>query len=88
MFLIIISCTMRKCTNFFYYLQDYFVYKVCNMSTKTGQSGNRKKPQKHQNSTVWNPVKHRSDPKAKLVQSLTVINCCQHCTGVIEWKIK
>ena len=58
------------------------------MSTKTGQSGNRKRAQKHQNSTVWKADKHKSDPKTKLVQSLTVVNCCEHCTGVIEWKIK
>ena len=58
------------------------------MSTKTGQSGNRKRPQKHQNNTAWKADKHKSDPKTKFLQSLTVTNCCAHCTGVIEWKIK
>jgi len=58
------------------------------MSNKSGTSGARKRPQKHQNSFAWKADKHKSDPKTKLVQSLTVINCCQHCTGVIEWKIK
>lgn len=53
------------------------------------QSGNyRKKPQKHQNTTAWKADKHKSDPKTKLIQSLTITNCCQHCTGVLEWKIK
>ena len=58
------------------------------MSTKRGESGNRKKPPKHQNSFAWKSDKHKSDPKNKLVQSLTIINCCQRCTEVIEWKIK
>lgn len=58
------------------------------MSTKAGESGNRKRPQKHQNKTVWKADKNKSDPKTKLVQSLTVTNCCQRCTEVIEWKIK
>ena len=71
---------------FFLLLQDCLL--KWNMSTKTGQSGSRKRPQKHQNSFAWNPEKNKSDSKTKQVQSLTVINCCQHCTGVIEWKIK
>jgi len=57
------------------------------MSTKAGQN-HRTRPQKHQNNTVWKVDLHKSDPKTKLLQSLTVINCCQHCTGVLEWKIK
>ena len=57
------------------------------MSSQIGNSRKRG-PQKHQNSTAWKADKHKSDPKTKLVQSLTVTNCCQHCTGVIEWKIK
>ena len=51
-------------------------------------SGGRKRPQKHQNTTAWKADKFKSDPKTKLVQSLIVVNCCPHCTGVIEWKIK
>lgn len=60
------------------------------MSTKPGQSGNRKRPQKYQNAFAWKAGGHKSatDPKTKLLQSLTVTNCCTHCTGVIEWKIK
>jgi len=58
------------------------------MSTKRGESGNRKKPPKHQNTTAWNWKRDKSDSKAKLIQSLTIINCCQRCTEVIEWKIK
>ena len=60
------------------------------MSTKTGQAGNRKRPQKYQNAFAWKAGGHKSatDPKTKLLQSLTVTNCCTHCTGVIEWKIK
>lgn len=51
-------------------------------------SGGRKRPQKHQNTTAWKADKFKSDPKTKQVQSLTIVNCCPHCTGVIEWKIK
>ncbi len=55
------------------------------MSTK---NSSRKRPQKHQNTKVWKADKHKSDPKTKLVQNLTVCNCCPRCTEVIEWKIK
>ena len=48
----------------------------------------RKRPQKHQNTTAWKADKYKSNPKTKLVQSLTIVNCCPHCTGVLEWKIK
>jgi len=58
------------------------------MSTKSGQSGNRKRPQKHQNNTAWKVDKHKTDPKTKFLVNLTVTNCCAHCTGVIEWRIK
>ena len=59
-----------------------------NFSRAMSSSGGRKRPQKHQNTTAWKADKFKSDPKTKLVQSLIVVNCCQHCTGVIEWKIK
>ena len=63
----------------------FFYYFSSAMSTS---AGGRKRPQKHQNKTAWKADKFKSDPKTKLVQNLTVVNCCQHCTGVIEWKIK
>jgi len=60
------------------------------MSTKTGQSGNRKKSQKYQNAFAWKANAHKSptDPKTILLLSKRVSNCCSHCTGVIEWKIQ
>jgi len=59
------------------------------MSTKTGQSGNRKRSQKYQNGFAYKANAHKSptDPKTKLLHSMIVTNCCTNCTGVIEWKI-
>jgi len=51
------------------------------MSTKKG-------PPKHQNKEAWKFNKYRTDPKAKMLVNLQVINCCEKCTAVIEWKIK
>ena len=63
-----------------------FVTFQDDMSAKNPK--NRKGPQKHQNTTAWKFDLHKSDPKTKLLQNLRVTNCCSHCTGVIEWKIK
>ena len=57
------------------------------MSTRKGEHG-RKRPQKHQNHTAWNPAKNKTDARTKNILNLRVINCCAICTDKIQWKIK
>ena len=57
------------------------------MSTRSGQT-KRQRPQKHQNQTEWKANKFKTDPTTKLLENVTVTNCCEKCTGVIQWKIK
>lgn len=52
------------------------------------QSANRKRAQKHKNAVGWKVDKFHTDPKTKLVKNLVVVNCCEKCTGVIEWKVR
>jgi len=57
------------------------------MSSKTGQS-KRTRPQKHQNQSQWKANKFKTDPLTKLLENITITNCCPKCTDVIEWKVK
>ena len=57
------------------------------MSTRAGQT-KRTRPQKHQNQSQWKANKFKTDPTTKLLENITVTNCCEKCTGVIEWKVK
>ena len=57
------------------------------MSTRAGQT-KRTRPQKHQNQSQWKANKFKTDPTTKLLETITVTNCCEKCTGVIEWKVK
>ena len=58
------------------------------MSTRPGQHVKKKPAQKHQNSHTYKFDKYRTDPTAKVLKGLQVVNCCPKCTQVIEWKIK
>lgn len=58
------------------------------MSSRPGNHIKKKPGQKHKNATAFKFDKYRTDPQAKTLKSLQVVNCCPKCTGVIEWKIK
>uniref|UniRef100_A0A7G3AML2 Uncharacterized protein n=1 Tax=Lutzomyia longipalpis TaxID=7200 RepID=A0A7G3AML2_LUTLO len=57
------------------------------MSTRRGEN-NRTRPQKHKNHTAFRNDLHDKTPKIKMLNSLHVSEVCEHCRGVIEWKIK
>lgn len=63
----------------------YFFQNARKMST---QSATRKRVQKHTNATRWEAHKHRSDTVTKKIEQVLVTNCCERCTGVIQWKIE
>ena len=58
------------------------------MSTRPGNHVKKKPAQKHKNTTAFKFDKYRTDPKAKALNNLEIINCCPKCTSVLEWKIK
>jgi len=63
------------------------------MSGVIGKPSNRitahaKGAQKHQNGSAWKSDKFKSDAKTKMIKNMKVINCCEKCTSVIDWKIK
>lgn len=57
------------------------------MSTERG-NGSRTRPQKHKNRHVFKNDLHDKTPQQKRLNSLHISEVCQHCKGVIEWKIK
>jgi len=58
------------------------------MSSRPGNHVKKKPGQKHQNTHAFKFDKYKTDPKAKMLKNMQVINCCPKCTDVIEWKIK
>lgn len=57
------------------------------MSTERG-NGSRTRTQKHKNHFAFRNDLHDRTPKQKLLNTLHISEVCQHCKGVIEWKIK
>ncbi|XP_075145569.1 uncharacterized protein C9orf85 homolog [Haematobia irritans] len=57
------------------------------MSTQRGNAS-RTRAQKHKNRTVFKNDLHDKTPQQKRLNSLHISEVCQHCKGVIEWKIK
>ncbi|XP_058974976.1 uncharacterized protein C9orf85 homolog [Musca domestica] len=57
------------------------------MSTQRGNAS-RTRAQKHKNRTVFKNDLHDKTPLQKRLNSLHISEVCQHCKGVIEWKIK
>ncbi|KAL6260024.1 uncharacterized protein C9orf85 homolog [Pogonomyrmex barbatus] len=49
---------------------------------------NRSRPQKHQNHTSFKNNLHDNSQKIKLINTVEVINVCERCKKIIEWKIK
>ena len=58
------------------------------MSTRPGSHQKKKPGQKHKNVSAFKFDKYRTDPQAKSLKSLQIVNCCAKCTSVLEWKIK
>ncbi|XP_013106011.1 uncharacterized protein C9orf85 homolog [Stomoxys calcitrans] len=57
------------------------------MSTQRGNAS-RTRAQKHKNRTVFKNDLHDKTPMQQRLNSLHISEVCQHCKGVIEWKIK
>lgn len=57
------------------------------MSTQRGNVS-RTRVQKYKNRTVFKNDLHDKTPQQKRINSLHISEVCQHCKGVIEWKIK
>ncbi|XP_065340274.1 uncharacterized protein C9orf85 homolog [Cloeon dipterum] len=57
------------------------------MSTQKGNTS-RTRAQKHKNSFAFKNDLHDKTPKNLQIASMRVANVCEHCKGVIEWKIK
>merc|ERR1711915_115238 len=79
---------MGNITLLTYLFQIIYCSVLYTMSTRPGNHVKKKPAQKHQNATAYKFDKYKTDPKAKLLKNLQVINCCPKCTDVIEWKIK
>ncbi|XP_060067235.1 uncharacterized protein C9orf85 homolog [Ylistrum balloti] len=56
------------------------------MSTQRGNA--KKGAQKYQNKTAFKNDLHDRTPKMQQIKKVQVTGACQHCTDVIEWKIK
>ncbi|XP_013195419.2 uncharacterized protein C9orf85 homolog [Amyelois transitella] len=48
----------------------------------------RKRPQKHQNKTVFKNDLHDTSHKTKFINSLEITGVCKRCKDIIDWKIK
>ncbi|XP_059049205.1 uncharacterized protein C9orf85 homolog [Achroia grisella] len=57
------------------------------MSTSRGNTS-RKRPQKHQNRTVFKNDLHDTSQKTKFLNSMEVKGVCKRCKDILEWKIK
>ncbi|XP_023294684.2 uncharacterized protein C9orf85 homolog [Lucilia cuprina] len=57
------------------------------MSTQRGNAS-RTRAQKHKNRHVFKNDLHDKTPLQKRLNTLHISEVCQHCKGVIEWKIK
>ena len=57
------------------------------MSSKRGDC-QRKRPQRHQNSTSFKNDLHDKSTRIKNLNALAINEVCQRCHDVIEWKIK
>lgn len=57
------------------------------MSSKRGDC-QRKRPQRHQNSTKFKNDLHDKSTRIKTLNAMSINEVCQRCHDVIEWKIK
>lgn len=54
------------------------------------QRGNatRSRPQKYQNHVAFKNNLHDNSQKTKFINSIEIVNVCERCKKIIEWKIK
>ncbi|XP_072752089.1 uncharacterized protein [Anoplolepis gracilipes] len=57
------------------------------MSCQKGNSS-RSRPQKYQNHTAFKNDLHDNSKKIKFINSIEIVNVCERCKQIIEWKIK
>ncbi|XP_003708131.1 uncharacterized protein C9orf85 homolog isoform X1 [Megachile rotundata] len=57
------------------------------MSTQKGNSS-RSRPQKYQNKSAFKNNLYDKSNKTKLINKIEVLNVCERCKKIIEWKIK
>lgn len=58
------------------------------MSSQRGNTERRNRPQKYKNRFAFKNNLYDQTPQLKFINSIQVNEVCQHCKGVIEWKIK
>lgn len=56
----------------------------------SSQRGNvaRSRPQKHQNRKVFKNDLHDTNIRTKRINQIQIINVCDRCKAILEWKIK
>lgn len=57
------------------------------MSSQKGNA-NRSRPQKHQNSHAFKNTLHDTSHKTKFINNIQIVNVCERCKSIIEWKVK
>ncbi|XP_063981539.1 uncharacterized protein C9orf85 homolog [Diachasmimorpha longicaudata] len=57
------------------------------MSCRKGNVG-RSRPQKYQNTHAFKNTLHDTSVKTKKINNTQVVNVCEKCKNIIEWKIK
>ncbi|XP_020300677.1 uncharacterized protein LOC109864148 [Pseudomyrmex gracilis] len=57
------------------------------MSCQRGNAS-RSRPPKHQNHKAFKNDMHDTSQKIKLINSIEVVNVCERCKQILEWKIK
>ncbi|XP_011298439.1 uncharacterized protein C9orf85 homolog [Fopius arisanus] len=57
------------------------------MSCSRGNVG-RSRPQKYQNTHAFKNTLHDTSVKTKKINNIQVVNVCERCKSIIEWKIK
>lgn len=57
------------------------------MSCQKGNTS-RSRPQKYQNHTAFKNNLYDNSKKIKFINSIEVVNVCERCKKIIEWKIK
>lgn len=56
----------------------------------SSQRGNiaRSRPQKHQNRKVFKNDLHDTNIRTKRINQIQIVNVCDRCRAILEWKIK
>lgn len=57
------------------------------MSSQKGNA-NRSRPQKYQNRVSFKNDLHDKSHKTKIINNLEIVDVCERCKKIIEWKIK